>query len=88
MTVFKRLFSDHVPLSARNLPPSFWDCNWVGSPALGPAPAPEYSGDPWAVGGAVGGADPWHNYMATAAQLQAQVTGGSYSAHHMYHNAR
>ena len=23
--------SDHVPLSARNLPPSFWDSNWVSS---------------------------------------------------------
>ena len=63
---------EHVPMSARNLPPSFWDCNWVGSPGLS-----QYS-DHWTT------SDPWHNYMAA----QMAVSGGSYSAHQMYHNAR
>ena len=67
---------DQVPLSARNLPASFWDCNWVGSPGLVPG-----SGE---LGGYSEWADPWHNYMAA----QMAVSGGSYSAHQMYHNAR
>ena len=50
----------------------------MGSPSLAPG-----SGE---LGGYTEWADPWHNYMATAAQMA--VTGGSYSAHQMYHNAR
>jgi len=73
---------DHVPLSARNLPPSFWDCNWVGSPSSDLTSA-QYGGD-HAHWPSPASSDPWHNYMAA----QMAVTGGSYSAHHMYHNAR
>ena len=75
-SIFQYSFADHVPMSARNLPPSFWDCNWVGSPSL-PTDPLAYS-DHWSP------SDPWHNYMAA----QMAVSGGSYSAHHMYHNAR
>jgi len=66
----------NVPLSARNFPPSFWDSNWVAPPSL--PPSGELYGDHW------GSGDPWHNYMAA----QMAVTGGSYSAHQMYHSAR
>ena len=76
------IISDHVPLSARNLPPSFWDCNWVGSPSSDLSSA-QYGGD-HAHWPSPASSDPWHNYMAA----QMAVTGGSYSAHHMYHNAR
>lgn len=62
---------DSIPLSARNLPPSFWDSSWVRTPSL-PASTELYSADPYS-------ADPWHNYMA--AQM---AVGGSYSAHQMY----
>ena len=48
----------------------------MGSPGLGPG-----SGE---LGGYSEWADPWHNYMAA----QMAVSGGSYSAHQMYHNAR
>ena len=65
------LFSDFVPLSARNLPPSFWDSSWVRTPSL-PSSTDLYSSDPYS-------SDPWHNYMA--AQM---AVGGSYSAHQMY----
>lgn len=62
---------DSIPLSARNLPPSFWDSSWVRTPSL-PSSTELYSADPYS-------ADPWHNYMA--AQM---AVGGSYSAHQMY----
>jgi len=74
---------DQVPLSARNLPPSFWDSNWV-APA-GSLSAAGHSADLVPGHDHWSGGDPWHNYMA--AQM-ATVTGGSYSAHQMYHNAR
>lgn len=62
---------DSIPLSARNLPPSFWDSSWVRTPSL-PSSTELYSADPYS-------GDPWHNYMA--AQM---AVGGSYSAHQMY----
>ena len=49
----------------------------VGPPSLPPS-GELYPGDHWSSG------DPWHNYMAA----QMAVTGGSYSAHQMYHSAR
>ena len=65
------LLLDSIPLSARNLPPSFWDSSWVRTPSL-PSSTELYSADPYS-------GDPWHNYMA--AQM---AVGGSYSAHQMY----
>lgn len=62
---------DSIPLSARNLPPSFWDSSWVRTPSI-PSSTELYSADPYS-------SDPWHNYMA--AQM---AVGGSYSAHQMY----
>ena len=62
---------ESIPLSARNLPPSFWDSSWVGTPSI-PSSTELYSADPYST-------DPWHNYMA--AQM---AVGGSYSAHQMY----
>ena len=58
-------------MSARNLPPSFWDSSWVRTPSI-PSSTELYSADPYST-------DPWHNYMA--AQM---AVGGSYSAHQMY----
>ena len=49
----------------------------MGPPSLPPS-GELYPGDHWSSG------DPWHNYMAA----QMAVTGGSYSAHQMYHSAR
>jgi len=60
---------DYIPLSARQLPPSFWDSNWVSPVAASPVSAAdqqaylEYNQE-----------QGWHNYMM----------GGRYSAHQMY----
>jgi len=62
---------DPLPLSARNLPPSFWDSSWV-SPSL---PREEAYQDPYS-------GDPWQQYMA--AQM---AVGGGYSPHMYSHRS-
>jgi len=62
---------DPLPLSARNLPPSFWDSSWV-SPSL---PREEPYQDPYS-------GDPWQQYMA--AQM---AVGGGYSPHMYSHRS-
>ncbi|XP_023344749.1 protein vestigial [Eurytemora carolleeae] len=61
---------ENIPLSARNLPASFWDSSWAGVPSLPPSELySEYT-------------DPWQSYMASMTGYSAHqmYTARSYSS--------